>query len=63
MYSNITDTYFLIDDFVIYKRTLGYKYDCEYRVIKTFQRYILEVPNKNITRAETSKICLFKRLL
>jgi integrase len=49
MYSNITDTYFLIDDFVIYKRTLGYKYDSEYRVINTFKRYVLEASNKNIT--------------
>lgn len=46
MYSELNDIECLVNDFITYKRTLGYKYNSESRVLSTFKRYILESRDK-----------------
>jgi len=42
MYSQIKDAPALVDDFITYKKTLGFKYDTETRIMATFKTYSLK---------------------
>lgn len=43
MYSGLNDVCLLVDGFINYKRTLGYKYHSESRVLNTFKKYISDL--------------------
>lgn len=42
MHSQIKDLSALVDDFIAYKRTLGFKYDTEMKIMATFKAYSIE---------------------
>jgi len=42
MYSEIRDIPTLVDDFIVYKKMLGYKYETEARIMVTFKAYSIE---------------------